>query len=147
MAFIVPTFNIDCNIWRRATWWGTWPGVVAVPDIAAEPCQLRGSAVKLPPQWWFATGGLHVELCLGIGTDVRDPVLTTGEYGKWTDMVEVPSGSGRFYHVVATADQAKGFMNEHRNALIVPTEWSQSPYYQGFYAGMPYAPAWPTPYP
>jgi hypothetical protein len=58
-------------------------------------------------------------------------------------MVEVPSGSGRYYVVVAVDDVGRGFLNEHRYALVLP--------YYGYYPVIIVngwaAPAWPTPIP
>lgn len=88
-----------------------------------------------------------VELVVAKGSDFRDPLYNSGEYGFWTDIVEVPSGSGRFYHVIGVVDVAKGFTNEYRSVLIGTTQWSHGTYWTGFLAHAPYAPAWPIPYP
>lgn len=56
-------------------------------------------------------------LLLPAGTDVRCTMqVPTPGY----DVVEVPSGSGRWYGVNAVDDFAKGFPNEHRGAILVP---------------------------
>jgi hypothetical protein len=62
-------------------------------------------------------------------TDIRSD-LQSGN----GDLVEVPAGSGRFYHCIQVDDFGKGFGNEHRWAFIVAIT-------------PPSAQAWPEPYP
>lgn len=145
MAFIVPTFNIQCNIWRHTQWVTTWPPIVAAPSIANQDCQLRGYTKNLTVNPFVIASNLE-ELVLPKGTDIRGPALNTTEYEFWMEVVEVPSGSGRYYLVLAVADQAKGFSNEYRSAAITPT-WTYEGTVYNAYPHWPWTPAWPTPYP
>jgi hypothetical protein len=119
---------------------------VAPPLYGTVACQLRGN-LKGISRWPYAVAGETAEeLCLLPGTDVRAPVYATSEWPYWPWRVEVPAGSSRYYFILGVVDQARGFMNEYRSAVIV-----QTTYYEGaafnYLAHWPYAPAWPTPYP
>jgi hypothetical protein len=54
-------------------------------------------------------------------SDVRGPQDSSG----FTDVVEVPAGSGRYYGVAAVDDIGKGYSNEHRTASLyaLPGTW------------------------
>lgn len=111
MAFTVPNFNLVCNIWRQTG------GPPAPPDVVSD-CNLAwGRRVSMAsPNLTVATGQI-ITLLLPVGTDVRSEVCTTG-----ADWVEVPAGSGRLYFVYGVDDIGKGFPNEHRFALLLPTD-------------------------
>jgi len=113
MPFVLPTFNITCNIY-------TWPFALGnVPRIADQPCQLRAPAAN---NGGFGSGLLAVtqiiQLLLPPGTDIRDswsaPINAS-------DIVEVPAGSGCHYQVMWVNDIGKGFSNEHRYATLAKT--------------------------
>ena len=127
MGFKLPTFNLTCNI--------SSPDVADTPGIPTPPyrvvnqdCQLTyGRRVQVA-----STGGttdvgvltLTMNLLLPKDTDIRGPQDTTS-----FDMVEVPSGSGRWYRVVGVDDIGKGFDNEHRTAAIYALAKSWVPPY------------------
>jgi len=148
MPFIVPTLNITCNVWRRATWGATRPLAIPPPDLAAVPCQLRGWCKNTTP--WdplVVVTALH-ELVLPAGTDVRDPFLGSNEWEAWPDIIEAASGSSRWFFCVGVADQAKGFSNEYRSAILAPTTVYEGTYWNNpAHPNWPYAPNWPHPYP
>ena len=123
MAFVLPTFNLTCDI-----------GNVAFPlggpaRIVNEPCQLRGPNPNNAINATAGTAGfIAIVLLLGPLVDIRDPFnlpINNGDY------VEVPSGTGRYYRVAIVDDIGKGFPNEHRFAVLIKV--------QGF--------PWPTPSP
>ena len=113
MSFKVPTFNLDVNVWHEGTNPHTDP-----------PSFVTIGQLHFPEQNPFAWGRgspapyIFVRyLRLPAATDVRfDP----GWDGP-IDTVEVPAGSGRFYLVLDVDDVAKGFDNEYRVALIIPS--------------------------
>lgn len=146
MAFIVPTLNIDCNIWRRATWPPPRGLIIPPPDLANVPCQLRGWLKNLTAITDITASIVLQELVLAAGVDVRDPLFGGTPLWNWCDVAEIPSGSSRWFFIAGVADQAKGFGNEYRSALVGSTAPVQGTYYSGL-TGYPWAPAWPTPYP
>jgi len=119
MPYVLPTFNITCNIWHQMGAPVVPP--TTAPDIADQPCQLRypgrGPSEALfdmgPPggeQVWQP--GMH--LLLPPLVDIRDALMGTG-----ADVVEVPAGTGRYYGVHYVDDIGKGFPNEHRWAILI----------------------------
>lgn len=116
MAYRLPTFNLLCNLKAPPT-----AGVPAVPSppyrLADQPCQLTyGRRVSVATTGGTAQVGVlstSMNLLLPSRTDVRGPQDVTS-----FDMVEVPSGSGRWYYVTFVDDIGKGFANEHRTAGI-----------------------------
>lgn len=120
MPFRVPTFNLTCNVWSRASV-PTGPVDISTlppPRIAGLACQLRAPGKLSTAQdelnyWIFAA-----ELLVPAGTDLRDNFSWDGVAINKPDFVEVPAGSGRGYTVVAVDDVGKGFSNEHRFAFI-----------------------------
>jgi len=112
VAFTVPDFNIVCDIYQ-----GPW--LTRVLRSAATPCNLAFSRRVVEPQSGFdPSAGFEtltniMSLLLPPLTDVRDHFQGTGY-----DVVEVPSGSGRWYAVAGVDDIGKGFPNEHRCAWL-----------------------------
>lgn len=111
MAYILPTFNLTCDVYSFAV---PPPGA---PRLTAVPCQLRApspnySGIVQPSASQFTA------MCLMVaaGTDLRD-----GFAGAFNtpDYVEVPAGTGRIYRVQLVDDIGKGFANEHRFCVLV----------------------------
>lgn len=78
-------------------------------------CQLRiYKTAGVVNAFGFLTG-MSVAVLFPKGTDIR------GQIGFQTnqDMLEVPSGSGRYYTIRTFDDVAKGFSNEYRMAICV----------------------------
>jgi hypothetical protein len=107
MAFVLPTFNLSCNVWHGLIDPRTHP-----PSITVD-CQLRGvnqSSGTSSPELPYVPGNYFLFPPL---TDIRD-----GSGPSGTDSLECPAGSGRFYYVTNVDDIGKGFTNEHRYALV-----------------------------
>jgi hypothetical protein len=112
--YVIPTMPIVCNIW-----WNYTPGgnMYVVPDVVNASCNLSPGkrtffytpSVFTSPVWLCP-----MELLLPPLTDIRTTDQLTGQ----TCVVEVPSGSLRFYQVTFVDDIAKGFANEHRFAIL-----------------------------
>ncbi len=114
MPITLPTFNLLCDIYT-----GPW---LTKAFRLQSPCNLAwGRRVNTPSiTGSFVPGGnvnVLMDLLLPPLTDIRccqqanPPVL---------DVVEVPTGSGRWYGVAAVDDSGKGFANEHRIAVLTP---------------------------
>lgn len=126
MPFTLPTFNLVCDIYGN-TVAGYPPNFpTRVLRQAAVSCALvcgRRTGGGLSA----TTGGVSgaplfaMSLLLPALTDIRGIQDT----GLVADIVEVPSGSGRWYRVPWVDDVAKGHANEFRVALVVaiPAQW------------------------
>jgi hypothetical protein len=120
MAFVLPTFNLTCNIWRSQP-----PTPVLPADVVALCNFSLGKRISTGADYipWFnlpAGGGVGISCLIRIMllpalTDIRG--LYTAGLPDW---VEVPAGSGRFYRCMDVDDMAKGFANEHRLAWVIP---------------------------
>jgi hypothetical protein len=124
MAYRLPTFNLQVNIWRFST-------PLANPPDVTSPCQLRypgsrpaGDTDTDEPQ----QRAYVMTLLLPPLVDIQDGFSPLPE----GDVVEVPAFSGRYYRVEIVDDVAKGFPNEHRYAAISKADD---------------LPPWPVPYP
>jgi len=110
MAFRVPTFNIDCNVWFDGE--TVPPG--GAPDVSVE-CQLRwcghGPSESQDPDFTSWQPGWL--LLVPKGTDIRDRFNASGKA-----LVECPVGTGRYYQVNYVDDVARGFTNEYRMAFL-----------------------------
>lgn len=108
MAYVIPTFNLVCNVYTSGDDFTT-------PRLSVECNLALGRRVTFPPL--IETEDLPVlgmYLLVPAGTDIRDGYNATGN-----DNVECPAGSGRFYTVFIVDDIGKGFPNEHRFAYLV----------------------------
>lgn len=117
MAYVVPGFNLTCEIW-------SWPAAslfpavpVGLPRVAGQPCALvYGQRTNVSSTGGTGSAGVALQtmnLLLPKGSDVRGPQDTVG-----TDVVECPSGSGRYYSVTFVDDIGRGYANEHRTASL-----------------------------
>jgi len=131
MAFVLPTFNLVCNIFT---------GLQDNIEFRLEsPCNL---AMGRRNDWPFGaqaqsggSQGMVPHLLLPALTDIRD-----GSCGPKADLVEVPKDSGRFYNVIGVDDLGKGFPNEHRMATLAKV-WGFNGNGFGLHG------FWPTPIP
>jgi len=112
MAFTVPEFPITCEIW-------TGPWLSKVLRLTAVPCNLAwGKRCNTFPQTetdpTVNNDSPLMVLLLPALTDIRNRIIS-----GVTDLVECPSGSGRWYAVAGVDDIGKGFPNEHRAAWLL----------------------------
>lgn len=114
MAYKLPVFNLNANIWRNAH----DPTMVA-PDGVASVCLAFGRHVSAPYSGGTASLGVvsvSPQALFPLGTDVRD-----GGDGNGQDIVEIPAGTGRYYFVVFADSIGRGFSNEHILAVLNKT--------------------------
>lgn len=134
MAFTLPDFNLVCDVYAMPG--GTWS--TRALRTAGVACNLalgrrvQQMTVDFPDS---ILGAAAPSLLLPPLTDVRDYAC-----GGTADMVEVPSGSGRWYQVALVDDIGKGFANEHRIAWIYKAAQAYS---ATRYSGL----VWPSPIP
>lgn len=110
VAFRLPTFNLQANLWHNRDFTAGVPGIP--PDLPALPCQLRSALASM--QVDTALGGtlsISELILFPKGTDVR-----AAHPANKGDLLEVPAGSGRFYYTLQVSDIHKGFTNEYRVA-------------------------------
>lgn len=132
MAFTVPEFPLAVDVYT-----GPWLTKVlrfgTVGNLALGRRGIVFPDFEIPAA--NAWNGPHY-LLLPPGTDVRDLNCNQPD----NDIVEVPSGSGRWYGVALVDDVGKGFPNEHRYAMIFKISQRV---HATLYAGL----FWPTPIP
>lgn len=110
MAFTVPTFNLECEIWS-----GPW---VSKSYRETVPCNLALGR-RVQQQFYddlvagYQPGSIAMALLVPALTDLRDK-----NQGYDADVLEVPVGSGRWYGLNCYDDVGKGFDNEYRLAII-----------------------------
>jgi len=131
MAFSVPTFNLECNVY-------TGPWTTKVLRLIALPCNLAlGRRVQINGAAFFGfpDGAASPSLLVPALSDVRDAGNATGQ-----DIIEVPLGSGRWYEVNIVDDVGKGFSNEYRIvSMFKICQAVNATEYPGLF--------WPTPIP
>lgn len=117
--FVLPSLPLPIRIWRYSNWGGTIPPA-NVPDVSAMANLIPGRR-----EIEQVTSGSAFILVDKL-TDIR-----FSESGVFSflpasdpDLVEVPSGSGRFYMVADVEKVGGGFANEHQEAQII----KQSPW-------------------
>lgn len=112
--FSLPNFNLDVSIWH----WPTNP-VGNPPDLTVKGNLAYSKRVQPGSTISATESGNHLAfLLVPKGTDVRTETQT-GPASP--DRAEVPTGSGRYYYVFHVEDVGKGFLNEHRCAVIYQT--------------------------
>lgn len=117
----LPDFNLEFYLWHGKLLNEIPTGAPDVIGDAALVCwKLQGYAnnVHLADIGYFDAMYYFPELLTPALTDIRDVFQGTGY-----DIVEVPSGSGRFYSVLAVEDVAKGHPNEFRKAAMRKIIW------------------------
>jgi hypothetical protein len=131
MAFSVPTFNLEANVY-------TGPWLTKVLRLIALPCNLangRRGQLNFMPEYNFSSLAGVPSLLVPPGSDVRDYSCASGG-----DVVEVPLGSGRWYLIESVDDVGKGFPNEYRLCVLSKIcNFVDSTVYPGL--------VWPTPIP
>ena len=130
MAFSLPVFNLNVDIY-------TGPWLTRVLRVSVLGNLAYGRRVEQYGYFGSTARALAPSrqslLLLPPLTDVRSFIQVNDP-----DMVEVPSGSGRWYQVGDVEDIGKGFVNEHRAAAIFQ---ASSQYGGTEFAGL----VWPVP--
>jgi hypothetical protein len=131
VPYRIPTFNLFCDIYSGGGV-GAFPVTlppVGVARITNQECALiYGSRTQVASTGGTGSVGvplLSMNLVVPEGTDVRG--LQDSLTGP--DIVEVPSGSGRWYGVAWVDDIGKGYLNEHRTAMIAGVVGGWAPPY------------------
>jgi hypothetical protein len=109
MPFVLPTFNLVCNVWFQKDF--TVPVPAGPPDLAMVACNLALGKRIAGPQLFT------MWLLLPPLTNVFYPNVLV--IPNLYDIVEVPAGSLRWYGVESVDDIGKGFANEHRFATLI----------------------------
>jgi len=126
--FVVPQFNLVCDIWTGPPVTGPFVPPAGAPRLAGQSCALvYGSRTNVSSTGGTTSAGVALQtmnLLLPGGTDVRGPQDATA-----VDVVECPTGSGRWYAVTFVDDIGKGWANEHRTASLQAIEKSWNPPY------------------
>jgi hypothetical protein len=121
MAFQLPNFNLLVNIWTN-----TLPPVFNPPRVADARANMAwGKRVSSMSTGGTSSVGVIAQtmtLLLESTTDIRGYLSTTGY-----DIVEVPSGSGRYYNVYIADYIGYGFPNQHKAALIYQRQPFKTP--------------------
>lgn len=120
MAYIVPSMPLAVNYWRNESFRPVWP-VLPVPDYADLPAQLRPGYKPAMTTQVTALSGLPRELVLPKTTEISLPTSDDSKWWTCCDLVEIESGSGRWYIVIDGERVAKGFVNEYIVATVIPT--------------------------
>lgn len=120
MGFSPPTFNLTCNIWRRASVVGG-PLPPPAADVVSQ-CNLSFARNRQVQTAFQSVSGKYtayvsVELLLPARTDVRGHFASTAVWDG--DLIEVPAGTGRYYTCHFVEDVGRGFLNEYRLALLL----------------------------
>lgn len=113
MPYIIPTFNLVCNVFDNGG--GAVPPVGA-PRLSPACALVYGRRVNVASTGGTTLVGVPlVTMCLLLPalTDVRGPLQAGGP-----DIVECPAASSRYYVVAFVDDIGKGYANEHRTATL-----------------------------
>lgn len=110
MAFVLPQFNLSVDLYT-GPWLGKVFRVSVMGNFAfSRRVQQQGQSF---PDSSATKGSSQSILLLPPLTDIRGGVLSGPN-----DVIELPSGSGRWYQVFLVEDIGKGFPNEHRAAVV-----------------------------
>jgi len=110
VAFVLPTFNVTCNIYTI-----NFPPPAGPPRLADVPCQLRAPSANNILIVSSLQANSAMVVLLPPLTDIRDAFSPPINNRDW---IEVPAGTGRYYTVIYVDDIGKGFPNEHRFAIL-----------------------------
>lgn len=135
MSYTIPDFPSFCDVYTSDP---TTDFLLKVFRLSTV-CQLRGfgripKSYVLPLSFGSGFSTAAFSLLVPAGTDLRDYSVSPGV----SDIVEAPSGSGRWYLVSYVDDVAKDFPNEYRIGILYKV-------FPG--SGGLNFPYWPTPIP
>jgi hypothetical protein len=113
--YSIPQMPLPYSIWR----WSHWGGLV--PPVSVPDAQSFCNLVPGRRNYLSLDGGLSYILIL-LSDDIR-----FSELGVWIvppgptdpDLIELPTGSGRYYKVVDVEQLGMGFSNWHQEAAIL----------------------------
>lgn len=105
MAYQLPVFNVQVNIWRGPQ----TPPPSGSPDLSPVCNLALGKRVTLENP----TGTPVMYLLCPANTDIR-----SNARGTSPDFVEAPAGSNRYYDVLWVDNAGTGFPNEHVVAIL-----------------------------
>jgi hypothetical protein len=132
MSFTVPSFNLSCDVysgpWLTKAFRFNVMGNLAFGRRVQQ--QFQDDDVPEPQ-----VSSLQMTLLLPPLTDLHDKWM-----GHENDVLEVPSGSGRWYGLECFDDVGKGFGNEYRIVILTKIGAAVD---LTRYAGL----VWPTPVP
>lgn len=132
MPFTLPTFNLTVDIYS-GPWTSKSLRLSSPANFAfGRRVQQQYQDAGVPDH---SVCSFQQLLLLPPLTDIRSGILVL-----FSDVVEVPSGSGRWYGVFAVDDIGKGFPNEHRAAVVTQISHLLDP---TLYPGL----LWPVPMP
>jgi len=132
MAYKIPEFNLVCDVYR-----GPWATrVLALEELECNLAYSRRQQTLSPFPAGANETSVVMSLLVPAGSDLRDLSCAAVQ-----DVVECPSGSGRWYQVSMVDDIGKGFDNEHRCASLFKISEALIP--TGNYTGL----LWPAPIP
>lgn len=135
MGFVIPQFNLTCNVLHDPKIPGDAPSYQVECQISVG----EAHAIAHVTDDALASYVHAMWLRLPFNTDIRSK-----NYGTREDYVEVPAWSGRWYRVASVDDFGAGFANEHRFAIVIQDLWRGGPWPN---ARGPYFPPPPPPPP
>jgi hypothetical protein len=127
MPYVLPSFNLTCEVYGNSVP-GFPPGIGTAtgPRLTGQPCALVYGR-RVNPSGYGVTAPIpfQVSYCMSLLLPLLTDIRTGLDSGGTYDIVEVPSGTGRYYIVGDVDDIGKGWPNEHRSANLikVPSVW------------------------
>lgn len=109
MTYRLPVYNLPVAIWTSGSGPPSLPRLTTMGNLTPGRRQFQGRSG--PAGSNTAIPGAY--LLLPSHTDIRGQNSPTG-----SDLVNVPTGSNRFYECMWAEDAGKGFSNEHRIAAL-----------------------------
>ena len=114
MAASLPNFNLLCRIWHQTN-------VALQPDADNIPCQLY---MPEPSLWSVQQGTTNLWQMLMIGRFPKGTAIWGARGGNYSNVVEIPRQTGRYYYVNFVDSCHRGFPNEYLAALLIQgTGW------------------------
>jgi hypothetical protein len=110
MSYRLPTFNLTVNLWRNPNTVNLAPDRTFLANLSHGSRRLLVGGLVAGVA--FPTH-IYLMLCPKL-TDVYGV-----DNGAALDLIECPAGSGVYYIVSSVGDTAKGFLNEHRVAVLL----------------------------
>ncbi len=128
MAFSLPVFNLTCDIY-------TPPWLTRVLRVTSPGNLAFGRRANMNFLDYAQDIGFQ-----GYASLLLPPLTDVMAYPTYpaADVIEIPSGSGRWYRAMWVEDIGKGFDNEHRSVAVAQISSTLDP---TLYAGL----SWPTP--